>query len=204
MTFWTICGILIFIDIKDSAENDRIWTAVGIREVLMKRFLLAAGTAVFLLAAQMTAYAGSGAARPETAAACITKDEACSIAKSYITEGSKFQYAESRDGGYEVVYYNGDLQEYYQIAVDSQSGTISSYKSWLFQHKGSKQVVFNEDQAKQVVLDQYPEACELAVRLDYKGDLKSYLVDFTADGMRGTCEINPESGTIIGTKLQME
>lgn len=170
----------------------------------MKRFLLAAGTAMFLLAAQMTVYAGSGSAEPETEAACITKDEACSIAKSYTPEGSKFQYAESRDGGYEVVYYNGDLQEYYQIAVDSVSGKISSYKSWLFQHKGSKQVAFSEDQAKQLVLAQYPEASELAVSLDYKGDLKSYLVDFTTDSLKGTCEINPESGTIIETKLQME
>lgn len=169
----------------------------------MKRSLLAAGTAVFLLAAQMTAYGGSESSEPETGAACITKDEACSIARDYTTEGSKFQFAEYNGDGYEVVYYNGSLQEYYQINVDSLNGKVRSYKSWLFQHKGSKQVVFSEEQAKELVLTEYPDASDLEVSLDYNGDLKSYLVNFQAEDMEGTCKINPENGAIIGKKIQM-
>lgn len=170
----------------------------------MKKMLFAAGSAVFLLAAQMTAYADSGFEQPENVTACITKDKARSIAQDYITEGSKFQFAEHKTGSYEVVYYNDALQEYYQVNVDSLNGDVHSYKSWLFRHKGSKNVSFNEEQAKQLVLDEYPDASDLEVSLDYKGEFKSYRVDFTSEDGKGTWEINPESGTIIGKCMEWE
>ncbi|MEY8338063.1 PepSY domain-containing protein [Lachnospiraceae bacterium 62-35] len=168
----------------------------------MKRVLLAAGIFGFLFAAQMTVYADSE--MNEEAAACITREEACGIALSHIPEGSKFQFAENKGKFYEVVYYNDALQEYYQLNMDSGSGDVRSYKSWLFRHKGSKNVAVSEEEVKELVTAEYPEADNLVVNLDFKGELKSYLVDFTSEGMRGTFEVNPENGQIIGKQVEME
>ena len=56
----------------------------------------------------------------------------------------------------------------------------------------------------QLVLDEYPDASDLEVSLDYKGEFKSYRVDFTSEDGKGTWEINPESGTIIGKCMEWE
>ncbi|RGY98535.1 PepSY domain-containing protein [Clostridium sp. AM58-1XD] len=170
----------------------------------MKKWVLAACTVCFMFAVQLTAYAGSEAEEPHSTAACITKEEAKAAACEYIAEGSKFQFAEKKGDAFEVVYYNDSLQEYYQVNLDSHNREVLSYKSWLFRHKGSKNVVLSEEEAMQLVTDEYPDADNLAVNLNYKGDLKSYLVSFNADGMQGTFEINPESGQIIGRQMDME
>lgn len=170
----------------------------------MKRWIAACAVG-FMMTAQMTAYASSEMYEPHMVAACITKEEAREAVEDYIAEDCKFQFGENKGNVYEVVYYSESQGEYYKIKLDSQSGDIMMYKSWIHGHKGSKNVTLSEDEAMETVTSEISEAENLEVKLDYEnGNTKVYRIYFDADGMQGFYEINPENGTVLERQIEID
>lgn len=67
----------------------------------------------------------------------------------------------------------------------------------------SGKVKLSQEQAKAIVLKEYPNAQLHSIRLDQDDGYAEYEAIFTADGYQGSMEIQADSGEILEVKLKL-
>lgn len=143
-----------------------------------------------------------------TAFAAISAEEAKAIAAKEVPSSSTHIVTKAdRDNFtpyFEVKFYDNATNTEYEIEVLQSTGAIKEYSMDIKPMMGSHKVVLSADDAKNVVLKDYPQATFTKVKLDSDDGLYEYEVKFTAAGLRGSYTINPETGVVFEKELKYQ
>ena len=143
-----------------------------------------------------------------TAFAAISAEEAKAIAAKEVPASSTHIVTKAdRDNltpYFEVKFYDNATNTEYEIEVLQSTGAIKEYSMDIKPMMGSHKVVLSADDAKNVVLKDYPQATFTKVKLDSDDGLYEYEVKFTAAGLRGSYTINPETGVVYEKELKYQ
>ena len=143
-----------------------------------------------------------------TAFAAISAEEAKAIAAKEVPASSTHIVTKAdRDNFtpyFKVKFYDKATNTEYEIDVLQSTGAIKEYSMDIKPMMGSHKVVLSADDAKNVVLKDYPQATFTKVKLDSDDGLYEYEVKFTAPGLRGSYTINPETGVVYEKELKYQ
>ena len=143
-----------------------------------------------------------------TAFAAISAEEAKAIAAKEVPASSTHIVTKAdRDNftpDFEVKFYDNATNTEYEIEVLQSTGAIKEYSMDIKPMMGSHKVVLSADDAKNVVLKDYPQATFTKVKLDSDDGLYEYEVKFTTAGVRGSYTINPETGVVFEKELKYQ
>ena len=143
-----------------------------------------------------------------SAFAAISAEEAKAIAAKEVPASSTHIVTKAdRDNFtpyFEVKFYDNATNPEYEIDVLQSTGAIKEYSMDIKPMMGSHKVVLSADDAKNVVLKDYPQATFTKVKLDSDDGLYEYEVKFTAPGLRGSYTINPETGVVYEKELKYQ
>ena len=143
-----------------------------------------------------------------TAFAAISAEEAKAIAAKEVPASSTHIVTKAdRDNFapyFEVKFYDNATNTEYEIDVLQSTGAIKEYSMDIKPMMGSHKVVLSADDAKNVVLKDYPQATFTKVKLDSDDGLYEYEVKFTTAGVRGSYTINPETGVVYEKELKYQ
>ena len=143
-----------------------------------------------------------------TAFAAISAEEAKAIAAKEVPASSTHIVTKAdRDNFapyFEVKFYDNATNTEYEIDVLQSTGAIKEYSMDIKPMMGSHKVVLSADDAKNVVLKDYPQATFTKVKLDSDDGLYEYEVKFTTAGVRGSYTINPETGVVFEKELKYQ
>ena len=143
-----------------------------------------------------------------TAFAAISAEEAKAIAAKEVPASSTHIVTKAdRDNltpYFEVKFYDNATNTEYEIDVLQSTGAIKEYSMDIKPMMGSHKVVLSADDAKNVVLKDYPQATFTKVKLDSDDGLYEYEVKFTTAGVRGSYTINPETGVVYEKELKYQ
>ena len=143
-----------------------------------------------------------------TAFAAISAEEAKAIAAKEVPASSTHIITKTDMDKltpyFEVKFYDNATNTEYEIDVLQSTGAIKEYSMDIKPMMGSHKVVLSADDAKNVVLKDYPQATFTKVKLDSDDGLYEYEVKFTAAGLRGSYTINPETGVVYEKELKYQ
>ena len=143
-----------------------------------------------------------------TAFAAISAEEAKAIAAKEVPASSTHIVTKAdRDNFtpyFEVKFYDNATNTEYEIDVLQSTGAIKEYSMDIKPMMGSHKVVLSADDAKNVVLKDYPQATFTKVKLDSDDGLYEYEVKFTTAGVRGSYTIDPETGVVFEKELKYQ
>lgn len=125
------------------------------------------------------------------------KEKAIKKATQYVPANSKMLTAIEKGSYYEVKFYNKDTDEAYEVEVDHAAQAIEEFKSKKVNLRGSNTIKLDEEAAKKIVLNEYPNAEILSVTLDKDDWFQEYKIMIAHGNMRGEVEISPETGVIL-------
>lgn len=136
-------------------------------------------------------------------AKAYSEDYAKNLAEGKVPAGSQMMGMEQDDDEYEFLYLSADGSQRYEIEVSKQTGEMVKYEREAVAPQRSGEVKLSEEQAKAIVLEAYPEAQLLSIRLDQDDGYAEYEAVFTAGGYQGSMEIQADSGEILEVKLKL-
>lgn len=137
-----------------------------------------------------------------TALAAIDENTARDIAAKAIPVGAKHLYTKSGSMEYEIQFINENTKTHYELTVSRATGMITESKTRLRGNSGSNSVQISEQQARNILLQDYPSAVISSVKLETDNGYKRYHLDFSAGTISGSYEINPETGVVIEKDLK--
>lgn len=137
-----------------------------------------------------------------TAFAAIDADAAQEKAARLIPAGAKHLYTKTGNLEYGVQFVNDNTNTHYEVKISRTTGAITESKTRIRGNPGSNNIKLSEQQAKDIVLKEYPNAIIKSVKLETDSGYKHYQLEFTAGRIHGNYEINPESGIVIEKELQ--
>lgn len=136
-------------------------------------------------------------------AKAYSEDYAKSLAEGKVPAGSQMMGMEQDDDEYEFLYLSTDGTQRYEIEVSKQTGEMIKYEREAVTPQRSGEVKLSQEQAKAIVLKEYPNAQLHSIRLDQDDGYAEYEAIFTADGYQGSMEIQADSGEILEVKLKL-
>lgn len=157
---------------------------------LNSKKMMALAAALFALNISATAFAAEiSAADAQAVAAKLVPASAAHV----VTEN------DLEDKDYDVKFYDGQARTAYEVEVNKLTGEVREYKMELKGYEGSPKAVLSVEDAKQIVLKDYPDAAIKAVKLDVDKEtgLKEYDVKFSTKAVIGDYDINPENGQVV-------
>ncbi len=161
-----------------------------------KRISILAVALVVIAAVAVAALAPRGAK-------AYSEDYAKRLADGKVPSGSQMMGMEQDDDEYEFLYVSADGTQRYEIEVSKQTGEMVKYEREAVAPQRSAEVKLSEQQAKDVLLKEYPQAELLSIRLDQDDGNAEYEAVFTTDGYQGSMEIQAASGEILEIKLKL-
>lgn len=126
---------------------------------------------------------------------------ATETAKLLAPAGYQYAYTEKDGEFYEVHFLNEVTFEDYEIVIRAQTGLPVKIDSSLENAKGSAAVSLTEEAARQIVLNEYPDAVFDGVVSVMDDGLYELRVYFKTDALYGIFELNPETGAVLEREL---
>ena len=162
---------------------------------LNKRNLMALAAALFAFNISATAFAAE-----------ISAAEARNVAAKVVPASAEFVATENDadEKDFDVKFYDSKAKTAYEVDVNKVTGEVREYKMELKGYEGSPKAVLSEDDVKQIVLKEYPDAAFKVVKLDVDKEtgLKEYDVKFATKAVIGDYDINPENGQVVERDLK--
>lgn len=137
-----------------------------------------------------------------TVSAAIDANGAQTIAAKIIPIGVKHLYTKTSGMEYEVQFINETTNTHYEIKVSRTTGTITESQTRVRGNSGSNNIKISEQQARSILLKDYPKAIINSMQLVVDRGNKRYNLKFSADSLSGEYDINPETGVVIEKKLK--
>lgn len=160
-----------------------------------------------LSAVLATAFAAVSLSATAFAATMINADEALAIAKKEVPAGashvSTTMEAVKYNPHYDVRFYDGTTHTEYEVEV-LQNGAIKEFSMDAKAAFGSSKVVLSVSDVQALVQKDYPAAVFQKIDLDNDNGLYEYEVKFTAPGVRGEMNLNPETGAVLEKELKYQ
>lgn len=119
-----------------------------------------------------------------------------------IPAAAKHLYTKSGSMEYEIQFINENTNTHYDIKVSRATGTITESKTRVRGNSGSNNVQISEQQARNILLMDYPRAIISSTKLETDNGYKRYRLNFSAGNVVGVYEINPETGVVIEKDLK--
>ena len=156
----------------------------------MKKLTAIITGALTVLAISATAFAAN----------LISADEARAIAQKQVPTGSTYLHTEAElqkmQPYYEVKFFDTATQTEYEIDV---------YQEYNMERKalgGSANVILSKDDVKAIVAKEVGDVSIYELKLDREHGLYEYEVKFSASGLRGEMNINPETGVVLDKEVK--
>lgn len=127
--------------------------------------------------------------------------QAEAIARQKLPSGSVLVEREFDDGFYEFKFVNEEKQELYSYKIDPAAQKVVKEKVKRIGAAGGYGVKLTLEDAKEKVLQMYPNAAVNSVSLDTEDGLQVYEVKFSTDTTHGEVELNAETGAWIEREL---
>lgn len=135
-------------------------------------------------------------------AAELTAEQAKNIAMGYVPEGSIHINTKEEYHQFEIKLYNQKDKTAYEIDVNKATQKITSFESESQCHIGGIQVALTEQDAKNVVLKEIPQAQFISAYLEWDDGMQEYKINFYADNIVGKYQINAQNGMIVEREIQ--
>lgn len=135
-------------------------------------------------------------------AATLTLEQAKNIALGYVPEESIHINTKEEYNQFEIKLYNQKDQTTYEIDIDKTTQKPISFESELQCHIGGIQVVLSEQQAKDIVLQEIPQAQFVASYLDWDDGMQEYKISFYTANIQGKYQINAQNGMIVEREIK--
>lgn len=162
----------------------------------MKKLTAVITGALTVLAISATAFAAN----------LINADEARVIAQKQVPASSTYLYTEAEmdklSPYYEVKFFDAATQTKYEVEVLQTSGQIKKYSMDREALGGSVNVKLTQADVRAIVAKEVPGSSVYKLKLDADHGLYEYEVKFTAPGLRGEMNINPETGAVLEKELK--
>ena len=141
------------------------------------------------------------------AANLISADEARAIAqKAIVPSGSTYLHTEAElqklQPYYEVKFFDTATQTEYEIDIYQVNGKIKEYNMERKALGGSANVILSKDDVKAIVAKEVGDVSIYELKLDREHGLYEYEVKFSASGLRGEMNINPETGVVLDKEVK--
>ena len=135
-------------------------------------------------------------------AAQLTAEQAKNIALTYVPEGSIHINTKEEYNQFEIKLFSQKDQTSFEIDVNKTTQKITSFESESQCHIGGIQTVLTEQDAKNVVLKEIPQAQFVSAYLEWDDGLQEYKVNFYADNITGKYQINAQNGMIVEREIK--
>lgn len=135
-------------------------------------------------------------------AAELTAEQAKNIAMGYVPEGSIHINTKEEYHQFEIKLYNQKDKTAYEIDVNKATQKITSFESESQCHIGGIQAVLTEQDAKNVVLKEIPQAQFVSAYLEWDDGMQEYKINFYADNIVGKYQINAQNGMIVDREIK--
>jgi len=123
--------------------------------------------------------------------------DATNAAKALAPEGFEYAYTERDGKTYEVHFLNRETFEDYEITVNAETGAPVKIESSLEGAHGSLNIVLTEEEARQILLNEYPEASIEGIVTETDDGLYEITVYFLTNALYGKFDISPETGAVL-------
>lgn len=162
----------------------------------MKKLTAIITGALTVLAISATAFAAN----------LISADEARAIAQKQVPTGITYLHTEAElqkmQPYYEVEFFDTATQTKYEIDVYQVNGKIKEYNMERKALGGSANVILSKDDVKAIVAKEVGDVSIYELKLDRERGLYEYEVKFSASGLRGEMNINPETGVVLDKEVK--
>lgn len=162
----------------------------------MKKLTAIITGALTVLAISATAFAAN----------LISADEARAIAQKQVPTGITYLHTEAElqkmQPYYEVKFFDTATQTKYEIDVYQINGKIKEYNMERKALGGSANVILSKDDVKAIVAKEVGDVSIYELKLDREHGLYEYEVKFSASGLRGEMNINPETGVLLDKEVK--
>ena len=135
-------------------------------------------------------------------AVTLTAEQAKEIALHYVPEGSMHFNTKQDYNKFEIKLYNQKDQTFYEIDINKTTQKMTSFESESQNNFGSIKVVLTEQNAKDIVLKEIPQAQFVTAYLDRDDGLQKYKISFYTSNITGVYKINPENGMILEREIK--
>ena len=135
-------------------------------------------------------------------AVTLTAEQAKEIALHYVPEGSTHFNTKQDYNKFEIKLYNQKDQTFYEIDINKTTQKMTSFESESQNNFGSIKIVLTEQNAKDIVLKEIPQAQFVTAYLDHEGGLQKYKISFYTSNITGVYKINPENGMILEREIK--
>lgn len=164
------------------------------KKVLTRRNAIAAGiVSVVIIAAVVATTVMSNA---------LTLDEAKAIAKKEVPSTAEFKDSEDEDNKYEVVFYDPQNKETFEVEVNKETQKVKKVERQLDNDLGSSTIKLSEADIESIVRDRFSGITSISVELSRDDDLYEYEVNFKSADFYGEATVNPETGAILESTLK--
>ena len=137
------------------------------------------------------------------AANLISAEEARAIAQKQVPTGSTYLHTEAElqklQPYYEVKFFDTATQTKYEIDVYQVNGKIKEYN---MERKALGGVILSKDDVKAIVTKEVGDVSIYELKLDREHGLYEYEVKFSASGLRGEMNVNPETGVVLDKEVK--
>ncbi|MEY8321344.1 PepSY domain-containing protein [Lachnospiraceae bacterium 46-61] len=156
-----------------------------------KKVVGALATAIILVMGTMQVFAVT-----------LTAEQARNIALSYVPEGSIYFNTKQDYNKFEIKLYNQKDQTFYEIDINKTTQKMTSFESESQNNFGSIKVALTEQNVKDIVLKEIPQAQFITTYLDRDDGLQKYKISFYTSNTTGVYKINPENGMILEREIK--
>lgn len=99
-------------------------------------------------------------------------------------------------------FFDTATQTKYEIDVYQVNGKIKEYNMERKALGGSANVILSKDDVKAIVAKEVGDVSIYELKLDREHGLYEYEVKFSASGLRGEMNINPETGVVLDKEIK--
>ena len=158
-----------------------------------------------MLKKMVTTLALVGAMAVATAAfAAVPSQEYVAAARAEIPAAAvMYGYKEDvKDGDVEIKFRDNDAFLEYEVKLDLATKKVLEVEIKGANSADSTTIVKTEADIRQIVLDTYPDARDIIVKLDRDGAKAHYDADFTTNKYKVEAKLNPVTGAFVKRELK--
>lgn len=133
--------------------------------------------------------------------AFASNNDAVAAAKAEVPANCKVVNYHLDDGKYDVDFKDAEGTRY-EVEVLALTNKVLEVEIDRMVYTKSANVVINQEQAKEIVLQAYPDAKNLSVFTDRDDNMVEYEVYFSTAKFRGQADVNPETGALGDVELK--
>lgn len=150
-----------------------------------------------ILLAAMTALAVAAAAFAATDEATARR-----LAEKWVPASAVYLLTKAEKDEYEVKFLDKEAGVDYEVEVSKLTGAVTEVTTKVKTDRGGLKVNLGRADVENIVRSEFPAAAIQQLELESDDGYRHYEVKFTQGAVRGTMEINPETGAIMERELK--